>query len=696
MDVIQRGVSVSSNGKVSFQGTAADAKALLRDMGLELVGRDGRVRSGYLRLLATEGQGPGDHAQLNTGLRKLRRGKSNLRASEVVQALVQRIEKESGSVRAGAALQTYLARRDVNGRVGSQSFIRLLQAMHIDDDGKRISTARLQPGRLVVPDSILQPAPVSEAPGGMLLVVQADDPKQVLSELRTHVDNPQSSPEQYAQRLVGRADKQALEEDGQHEADQQNPVQDERVRQGSVPQESVQQEPIQQEPVVGQAQIQDAPVEEVKPDEQGFSGQAVDRLPIDQQPGNLPKPPIIRHAGGVSGLFKQAGFSFGKKLGSGGNGVVYRGKHAGDRFAIKLLMYDEQSRSEILSFHPQTGKLHRSGEIMAAYLEKSDDPEYAKNLAVVRPAYFILESRPSRMQAGAQPESLLVPRAQIKQFLREHGEAVARGDAVPELHCRGVVLPYLSGGDLSNRMSEGALSNETDRAGLALGGLRTLRDMHKRGLIHRDLKPENTFLTDKGPVFIDTGAMVKRSKLQEQSPQRWAWAGVAGTPAYMHPRLLSGQYGPEVDIHAWALTTLEATYPEAVNAILRPFETAALDWAVGAMRSGRPVARNDRFGKGFFDFLFNKAAEEVEKRLAVMARPRNADERHDRNRLQARQQQLTRLRDESLKPDSAEAFALYLLEQASRPYADWATREQVDARYMEIFNHAYAQRWFEP
>ena len=66
---------------------------------------------------------------------------------------------------------------------------------------------------------------------------------------------------------------------------------------------------------------------------------------------------------------------------------------------------------------------------------------------------------------------------------------------------------------------------------------------HNYGIIHRDIKPENIMITKNDEVkLIDFG-------LSKSSGSEWAILNtIAGTPYYMAPEMLAGQYSNKVDL----------------------------------------------------------------------------------------------------------------------------------------------------
>ena len=74
-----------------------------------------------------------------------------------------------------------------------------------------------------------------------------------------------------------------------------------------------------------------------------------------------------------------------------------------------------------------------------------------------------------------------------------------------------------------------------------------LNHCHANNVIHRDIKPENIMVTKEGSVrLIDFGLSKVTTRKNLQT--------VAGTPYYMAPEVLRGNYGEKADL--WSLGVL--------------------------------------------------------------------------------------------------------------------------------------------
>ena len=99
-----------------------------------------------------------------------------------------------------------------------------------------------------------------------------------------------------------------------------------------------------------------------------------------------------------------------------------------------------------------------------------------------------------------------------------------------------IVMEYVSGGSLHDRINEGPLHIEQTRQ-IALDLCDALIRAHRLGIIHRDLKPENILIDDDGtPKLADFGV----ARLSEGTRMTRSGTQV-GTPYYMSPEAWEGR-----------------------------------------------------------------------------------------------------------------------------------------------------------
>uniref|UniRef100_A0A0R0GEL8 Protein kinase domain-containing protein n=1 Tax=Glycine max TaxID=3847 RepID=A0A0R0GEL8_SOYBN len=154
-----------------------------------------------------------------------------------------------------------------------------------------------------------------------------------------------------------------------------------------------------------------------------------------------------------------------------------------------------------------------------------------------------------------------------------------------------LVMELCSGGRLVDRMKEGPCSEHV-AAGVLKEVMLVVKYCHDMGVVHRDIKPENVLLTGSGKIKLaDFGLAIRISEGQNLT-------GVAGSPAYVAPEVLSGRYSEKVDIwssgvllHALLVGGLpfKGDSPEAV---FEEIKNVKLDFQTGVWESISKPARD--------------------------------------------------------------------------------------------------------
>jgi serine/threonine-protein kinase len=132
---------------------------------------------------------------------------------------------------------------------------------------------------------------------------------------------------------------------------------------------------------------------------------------------------------------------------------------------------------------------------------------------------------------------------------------------------RFLVLEYVEGGTLAERIAQGAMPSE-EAVKLALQIADALEAAHEKGVIHRDLKPANIKVTPDGQVKVLDFGLAKTVGFDESThdPQnsptlsgaatQQGW--ILGTPAYMSPEQAKGRSsGRAADIWAFGCVLFE-------------------------------------------------------------------------------------------------------------------------------------------
>jgi serine/threonine protein kinase len=132
--------------------------------------------------------------------------------------------------------------------------------------------------------------------------------------------------------------------------------------------------------------------------------------------------------------------------------------------------------------------------------------------------------------------------------------------SIDRVYCDVIVMPYLTGGTLADRLKKADQRRIEPREAAALVSrlAHTVQRIHAHGRVHLDLKPSNVMFDFKDdargkPVLVDFGISATREKLEKGKPS------LAGTPAYMAPEQIDGRpLGPKTDVWQLGVILYEA------------------------------------------------------------------------------------------------------------------------------------------
>jgi serine/threonine protein kinase len=118
-----------------------------------------------------------------------------------------------------------------------------------------------------------------------------------------------------------------------------------------------------------------------------------------------------------------------------------------------------------------------------------------------------------------------------------------------------IVMPYLSGGSLADRVQRERNVAPAVTAGAAAQVAVALDHAHDRGVVHRDVKPDNILFDDGGNAFItDFGIATARFHGRLTATGR-----AMGTPHYMSPEQAMGKLvDGRSDLYALGVVMYEA------------------------------------------------------------------------------------------------------------------------------------------
>ena len=111
-------------------------------------------------------------------------------------------------------------------------------------------------------------------------------------------------------------------------------------------------------------------------------------------------------------------------------------------------------------------------------------------------------------------------------------------------------MEYINGSQLFDKitMQENQQFSELQAAEFIYQLFSAINHCHANKVIHRDIKPENIMITESNSVRLIDFGLSKISKKQVLLHE------IAGTPYYMAPEVLEGNYNEKADI--WSLGVL--------------------------------------------------------------------------------------------------------------------------------------------
>ena len=141
-----------------------------------------------------------------------------------------------------------------------------------------------------------------------------------------------------------------------------------------------------------------------------------------------------------------------------------------------------------------------------------------------------------------------------------HPNVVGLLDVVDEGDEIVLVMPYMRGGSLAERVAQHgpAPADEVERQARRLLG--ALSSAHRAGIVHRDIKPANILFDERGePCLADFGVALSR----DQTHGLTVAGMVVGTPGFMAPEQARGEpVSPATDVFSLGATLLFAATGE--------------------------------------------------------------------------------------------------------------------------------------
>ncbi|XP_020081837.1 serine/threonine-protein kinase PEPKR2 isoform X2 [Ananas comosus] len=181
---------------------------------------------------------------------------------------------------------------------------------------------------------------------------------------------------------------------------------------------------------------------------------------------------------------------------------------------------------------------------------------------------------------------------EIMQHLSGHPGIVTLKAAFEDSECFHLVMELCPGGRLLDQMIGEGRYSERRAAHVLMEVMLVIKYCHNMGVVHRDIKPENILLTNNGKLKLaDFGLAVRVTNGQKLS-------GIAGSPAYVAPEVLSGDYSEKVDIwgagvllHALLVGALPFQ-GGSLEAVFESIKNVELDFHSGMWDSVSELARD--------------------------------------------------------------------------------------------------------
>ena len=135
----------------------------------------------------------------------------------------------------------------------------------------------------------------------------------------------------------------------------------------------------------------------------------------------------------------------------------------------------------------------------------------------------------------------------------EHPHIVPLYDYWREPDSAYLVMRYLRGGSLRERIDQQGILN-VEEAGRVLEQVgAALTFAHRNGVVHRDVKADNILMDEDGNAYLGDFGIAK-----EVGNEGGSGGDIVGTPAYLAPeQIRGGEVGPQSDVYAFGIMLYE-------------------------------------------------------------------------------------------------------------------------------------------
>ncbi|TFH33980.1 MAG: serine/threonine protein kinase, partial [Dehalococcoidia bacterium] len=230
----------------------------------------------------------------------------------------------------------------------------------------------------------------------------------------------------------------------------------------------------------------------------------------DGTQARLDQDPLLTSVPEAEGYKVLGGVVLYQKLGQGGMGAVYRGRHLRLNIDVAVKVMD-----------PPAGiQASQSGEFVRRFV------------------------REAQTAASIQ-----------------HSNLIRVYDVNSEAGVHFLIMDFVDGESASDRLKRKAGPGprrglgEAEAVEITLGAAEGLAEAHRRGIVHRDVKPDNIMIDKEGRVRVtDLGLAKAASGESDSAPSLLTQTQAAmGTPSYMPPEqfVSARDVGPRADV--WSL-----------------------------------------------------------------------------------------------------------------------------------------------
>ncbi|XP_065869905.1 serine/threonine-protein kinase PEPKR2-like [Euphorbia lathyris] len=193
---------------------------------------------------------------------------------------------------------------------------------------------------------------------------------------------------------------------------------------------------------------------------------------------------------------------------------------------------------------------------------------------------------------GNGADLLVHQEVEIMQHLSGHPGIVTLKAVYEDAKFYYLVMELCSGGQLLHQMAREGQYSEHRAANIIRELILLIKYCQEMGVVHRDIKPENILLTASGKLKLaDFGLSVRIKNGQKIT-------GLAGSPAYVAPEILLGDYSDQVDIWSAGVllhALLVGVLPfqgDSLGAVSEAIKNAELDFQSGVWESVSQPAKD--------------------------------------------------------------------------------------------------------